>query len=46
MIKYLSIIKQIHVAELIQMFLKKLVLRFNKSNKIVSDRNFVFTNEF
>ena len=45
-IKYILIIKKINVAELTKVFFEKIVLRFNMSNKIVNDRNFMFTNEF
>ena len=46
MIKYISIIKKIDVAELTKVFFEKVVLRFDMSDEIVNDRNFVFTNEF
>ena len=46
MIKYISIIKKIDVAELTKMFFEKIVLRFDISNEIVNDRKFVFTNAF
>ena len=46
MIKYISIIKKIDVAELTKMFFEKIVLRFDMSDEIVSDKNFVFINEF
>ena len=46
MIKYISIIKKIDVAELMKVFFEKIVLRFDMLNEIMSDRNFVFTNEF
>ena len=46
MIKYVSIIKKIDVAKLTKMFFKKIILHFNMSNEIVSDRKFVFTNMF
>ena len=46
MIKYISIIKKIDVAKLTKVFFEEVVLRFNISDEIVSDRNFVFTNEF
>ena len=46
MIKYISIIKKINVTKLTKIFFEKIVLRFNMSNEIVNDRNFMFTNEF
>ena len=46
MIKYILIIKKINVAELTKVFFKKIILRFEISNKIVNDRKFVFTNAF
>ena len=46
MIKYISIIKKIDVAELTKVFFEKIVLRFDMSDEIVNDKNFVFTNEF
>ena len=46
MIKYVSIIKKIDVAKLTKMFFEKIILRFNMSDEIVSDRKFVFTNAF
>ena len=45
-IKYVLIIKKIDVAKLTKMFFKKIILRFDISNEIVSDRKFVFTNAF
>ena len=46
MIKYILIIKKIDVAKLTKMFFKKIVLRFNISNKIVNDKKFMFINAF
>ena len=46
MIKYILIIKKIDVAELTKIFFKKIILRFDMSDEIVSDRNFVFMNKF
>ena len=46
MIKYISIIKKIDVAKLTKMFFKKIILRFNMSNKILNDKKFMFTNVF
>ena len=46
MIKYISIIKKIDVAKLTKVFFEEIVLHFDMSNEIMSDRNFVFTNEF
>ena len=45
-IKYVSIIKKIDIAKLTKIFFEKIILRFNMSDKIVSDRKFVFTNVF
>ena len=45
-IKYISIIKKIDVVELTKVFFEKIVLRFDMSDKIVSDKDFMFTNEF
>ena len=46
MIKYISIIKKIDVAELMKVFFKEIVLRFNMSDEIVNNKNFMFINEF
>ena len=46
MIKYISIIKKIDVAELTKVFFKKIVLHFNMSDEIVNDKNSVFISEF
>ena len=46
MIKYISIIKKIDVAELTKVFFEKVILHFDMSDEIVSDRNSVFINEF
>ena len=46
MIKYISIIKKIDVAELTKVFFEEIVLHFDMSDEIMSDRDFVFTNEF
>ena len=46
MIKYILIIKKINVAELTKMFFKKIILCFDMSNEIMSDKKFVFTNAF
>ena len=46
MIKYVSIIKKIDVAELTKVFFKKIVLCFDMSNEIVNDKKFVFINAF
>ena len=46
MIKYILIIKKIDVAELTKVFFKEIVLRFDMSDEIVNDRNFVFISEF
>ena len=45
-IKYVLIIKKIDVAELTEIFFKKVVLHFNILNKIVNNKRFVFTNVF
>ena len=44
--KYVSIIKKINVAELTKVFFEKVVLHFNMSDEIVSDKEFIFTNVF
>ena len=46
MIKYLLIIIKIDVAKLTNVFFKKIVLHFNMSADIVSDKNFLFINVF
>ena len=46
MIKYVLIIKKIDVAKLTKIFFKKIILRFDISNKIVNNKKFVFTNAF
>ena len=46
MIKYILIIKKIDVAELTKVFFEEIVLHFDMSDEIMSDRDFVFTNEF
>ena len=46
MIKYVSIIKKIDVAELTKVFFEKIVLRFDMSDEIVNDRKSVFTSAF
>ena len=46
MIKYISIIRKIDVAELTKIFFEKIVLHFNMSNEIVNNKNSVFTSEF
>ena len=46
MIKYILIIKKIDVAKLIKVFFEKIVLRFDISDEIMNDRNFMFINEF
>ena len=46
MIKYILIIKKINVAKLTKVFFEEIVLRFDMSDEIVNDRNFVFTSEF
>ena len=45
-IKYILIIKKINVAELTKVFFEEIVLRFDMSDEIISDKDFVFTNEF
>ena len=45
-IKYILIIKKINVAKLTKVFFEKVVLRFNISDEIINNRNFVFINEF
>ena len=46
MIKYLLIIIKINVAKLTNVFFKKIILHFDMSADIVSDRNFLFINVF
>ena len=46
MIKYISIIKIIDIAELTKVFFEKIVLRFDISNDIMSDKKFIFINAF
>ena len=46
MIKYLSMIIKIDVAKLIKLFFEKIVLRFDISADIISDRNSLFINAF
>ena len=46
MIKYILIIKKIDVAKLTKVFFEEIVLRFDMSDEIVNDRNFMFTNKF
>ena len=46
MIKYISIIKKIDVAELTKVFFEKIVLRFDMLNEIVNDKKFMFTSIF
>ena len=46
MIKYLLIIIKINVAELTNVFFKKIVLHFDMSVNIVNDKNFLFINAF
>ncbi len=46
MIKYILIIIRINVAELTKMFFEKIILRFDMSVNIISNRNSVFTSAF
>ena len=46
MIKYLSVIIKIDVAKLMNVFFKKIVLHFDMSTNIISDKNFLFINIF
>ena len=46
MIKYLSVNIKIDVSKLTNVFFKKIVLHFDISADIVSDRNFLFINAF
>ena len=46
MIKYISIIKTINIAKLTKMFFEKIVLRFNMSDDIMSNKEFIFINTF
>ena len=46
MIKYIFVIKIIDVAQLTKAFFEEIVLRFDMSDDIVSDRESVFTSAF
>ena len=46
MIRYISIKKTIDVAQLTEIFFEEIVLRFDMSDDIVSDRGSVFTSAF
>ena len=46
MIKYIFVIKKIVVAKLAKLFFEKIILRFEASTSIVSDRNSIFINAF
>ena len=46
MIRYISITIKIDVATLAKVFYEKIVLRFDTSSDIVSDRDSVFTSAF
>ena len=46
MIKYISVTIKIDVVTLTKIFYEKILLRFDTSTNIVSDRNFVFTSAF
>ncbi len=46
MIKYILIITRINVAELTKVFFEEIILRFNMSANIISDRDSVFTSAF
>ena len=46
MIKYISVIKSINSVQLTKVFFEEIVLRFNMSDDIVSDRDSVFINTF
>ena len=43
-IKYIFIIKKIIIVELIKMFFKKIILHFEISINIMSDKEFIFIN--
>ncbi len=45
-IKYILIIIRINVAELTKVFFKEIILRFNMSVNIISNRDSVFINAF
>ena len=45
-IRYLSIIIKIDVAELAKVFHAKIIYRYKISNKIISDRELIFINDF
>ena len=46
MIKYIFVIKKIDVAQLTKVLFEEIVLRFDMSDEIVSDKDFVFTSAF
>ena len=46
MIQYIFVIKKIDVAQLTKVFFEKIVLRFDMSNEIVSDKDSIFTSAF
>ena len=46
MVRYLSIIIKIDVAELAEVFHAKIVCRYEISNEIISDRGSVFISDF
>jgi hypothetical protein len=46
MIKYISITIKIDVVALTKIFYEKIIFRFDVSNDIVNNKNFVFTNAF
>jgi len=45
-IKYILVIIKIDIAKLAKMFFDKIVLRFETSTSIISDKEFVFTSVF
>ena len=45
-IKYLSIIIKIDIAKLAKIFHAKIIYRYDISNKIISDKELIFINNF
>ena len=46
MMRYLSIIKKINIMKLLDLFYKKIILKFDIFNDIIINREFIFTNTF
>ena len=45
-ILYISVTKNINAMKFIEIIDKKVILQFDNSKKIISNRNFVFTNSY